>query len=54
MINLLPPNQRKELAAARTNTLLLRYVILLGILIGIIIVEIGIVYVILNNDKHNS
>lgn len=54
MINLLPPNQRKELAAARTNTLLLRYVILLGILIGIIIVEIGIVYVILNNDKNNN
>lgn len=54
MINLLPPKERKELAAARTNTLLLRYVILLGVLIGFIILEIGVVYVLLSNDKNNN
>ncbi|MGB4762410.1 MAG: hypothetical protein WBP12_03595 [Candidatus Saccharimonas sp.] len=51
MINLLSPQDRKELAAARTNTLLLRYVTLLGMFIGILVLEIGAVYVLISNDK---
>ncbi len=33
MINLLPPEEKRQLAAARTNTLLLRYSVLLSIVI---------------------
>lgn len=51
MINLIPPQDRSQLAAARTNSLLLRYVILLGIFIGILILEIGAVYVVMSTDK---
>lgn len=51
MINLMPPQDRKELAAARTNTLLLRYVTLLGVFIGILVLEIGVVYVVISSDK---
>lgn len=51
MINLMSPQDRKELAAARTNTLLLRYVTLLGAFIGLLVLEIGIVYVVIGTDK---
>lgn len=50
----MPPEERKELAAARTNTLLLRYVILLGVFIGLIILEIGIVYVVIGSEKSRN
>ena len=51
MINLLPSDYRKQLAAARTNTLLLRYVMLLGAFIAVLLLEIGVVYLFLNAEK---
>lgn len=51
MINLLSPDDRRQLTAARTNTLLLRYNILLGLVIGILIVEMVGIYVVLGIDK---
>lgn len=48
MINLMPPEERKQLAAARTNSLLMRYVILTGIVIGVLIVEMVAVYFIVS------
>lgn len=50
----MPPQERKELAAARTNTLLLRYVALLGAFIGILVLEIGVVYVVMSTDKSRN
>lgn len=54
MINLLPPEYKKQIRAAQTNTLLLRYIItsimlallLLGIIVG--------VYVIMSNSKKSA
>ena len=54
MINLMPIAGQKELAAARTNSLLLRYVILVSIFIGVLIIEVLIVYALLNNDRSNN
>lgn len=51
MINLLSPNDRKQLTAARTNTLLLRYTILLGLVIVVLIVEMAGIYFVLGIDK---
>lgn len=51
MINLLPLNDQRQLAAARTNTLLLRYTILLGVFIVILVIEIFGVYVVMNVGK---
>lgn len=51
MINLLPPETKRELQAARSNTLLLRYnVFLLGAVL-FLLVAIAVVYVYLNNTK---
>ncbi len=44
MINLLPPDQQKEIRAARNNTLLLRYVILLFSALGFLLVALAITY----------
>ncbi len=42
MINLLPPEEKRELAASRTNTLLLRYSVLtLGVVILLVLEVIG-------------
>jgi Tfp pilus assembly protein PilN len=51
MINLLSPNDRKQLSAARANTLLLRYNILLGLVIGVLIIEMVGIYFVLGVDK---
>ena len=39
MINLLPPDEKRQLAAARTNTLLLRYSVLLVGIVGVLALE---------------
>lgn len=54
MINLLPPTARKELVASRTNTLLLRYVFLLLSLVGLLIVEMAVVFVFLSTSKASN
>jgi len=51
VINLLAPDDRRQLAAARTNTLLVRYVILLTLFIVLLFVEMGGVYVFLSAEK---
>ena len=51
MINLLAPDDRRQLAAARTNTLLRRYVFLLGLVLAVLMMEIAGVYVFLGVDK---
>lgn len=54
MISLLPPNQHKELVAARTNTLLMRYVFLFIMLIVMLVVEMAVVYIFLNTTRAAS
>jgi len=54
MINLLPPNDRRQLAAARTNTLLVRYVVILPILIIAMLAEMGAVYFFMNSIQTNN
>jgi len=51
MINLMPLDDRRQLAAARTNTLLLRYTILLGIFVVALVVEILSVYIVMDVGK---
>jgi len=51
MINLLPTEDQRQLAAARTNTLLLRYTILLGVFVVVLVMEILAVYVVVNIGK---
>lgn len=51
MINLLAPNDRRQLAAARTNTILRRYVFLLALAIGVLVIELAGVYMLLSIDK---
>lgn len=40
MINLLPPDEKRQLVASRTNSLLLRYSILLSVFVAVLAVEI--------------
>lgn len=54
MINLIPLDDRKQLAAARTNTLLLRYIILIAIVITLLIVEMVGVYFIVSAGKTSN
>lgn len=54
MINLLPPLQQKELQAARSNTLLVRYNIILAGILGLILLAIGGVTLYLNTTKASS
>lgn len=54
MINLLPPEDQRQLAAARTNTLLFRYTILLSVFVVMLVVEILAVYVVVNIGKSQS
>ncbi len=51
MINLLSPEDRRQLRAARSNTLLLRYTILLGLVVVLLVVEMVGIYFILSVDK---
>lgn len=51
MINLLAPNDHKQLAAARTNSLLRRYVFLIALAVGLLMIELAGVYLFLSIDK---
>lgn len=51
MINLLAPDDRRQLVAARTNSLLLRYALLLGVFILLLVAEMGGAYVVLSTEK---
>lgn len=51
MISLLPPNERKELNAARSNTLLLRYMFLVIALICFLVIELAVVYAFLKAEQ---
>lgn len=53
MINLLPPDAKKQLAASRANRLLLRYLLLFIMLAVIMVVVIGFAYLYLDNMKHS-
>lgn len=50
----MPMNDRKQLAAARTNTLLLRYTVLLGVFIVVLVIEIIGVYIVMNIGKSQN
>lgn len=54
MINLLPPETKKQTAAARSNRLLLRYNVLLLAALGFLLAAIGLVYVYLGNTKSSA
>lgn len=54
MINLLPPETKAQLGAARANRLLLRYNFLLLAAIAFLLVAIGLVYVYLGSTKASA
>jgi len=54
MINLLPPEEKRQLRAARANTLLIRYNIALIASTAFLGMAMGVVYVYLGNAKANS
>ena len=51
MINLMPPEDRRQLAAARTNTLLLRYSALLAVVLAFLCLEIVAMYLVIGSTK---
>ncbi|QHN43152.1 type IV pilus assembly protein PilN [Candidatus Mycosynbacter amalyticus] len=51
MINLLPPESAKQLRAARHNTLLLKYVVGLGITLGLIVLVYGATFVLMKSTE---
>ena len=54
MINLLPPTDKHQVRAGRSNALLLRYNIFLVVALGFLLVAIGVVYVFLANTKTSA
>jgi Tfp pilus assembly protein PilN len=54
MINLLPPETRSQLGAARANRLLLRYNFLLLAALAFLLAAIGLVYIYLGNAKTSA
>lgn len=54
MINLLPPDTRSQIAAARVNRLLLRYNVLLLAALAFLLAAIGLVYVYLGSAKASA
>lgn len=54
MINLLPPADKRQIQAGRSNTLLVRYNILLLAAVGFLMVAIGIVHVYFGNTKSGA
>jgi len=54
MINLLPPEEKRQLRAARTNTLLARYNIILLVAVVFLGLAIGVVYLYLTNTKASA
>lgn len=51
MINLLPPEEKRQLRAARTNTLLARYNIILLCAVAFLGLAVGVVYIYLTSTK---
>lgn len=51
MINLLPPESAKQLRAARHNTLLLKYVIGLGVTLGLILLVYGMTFILMKSTE---
>lgn len=51
MINLLPPDQKKQLSSARVNVLLLRYNLLIGGAFLFLVIAVGVAYVFVANEK---
>lgn len=54
MINLLAPTERRQLAAARTNTILFRYVIFLIIVLAFLCIEMAAMYFVVNTEKQRN
>lgn len=54
MINLLPNNDKRQLQAARTNSLLIRYNLLMAAIIVFLGLAVGVTYVYLNTVKNSS
>lgn len=54
MINLLARDDRKQLAASRTNALILRYIFLTSAVIAVMTLEMGAVFLILHTDSTNN
>lgn len=54
MINLLPPDRKKQIIAGQTNVLLLRYCIFSVILALLLLMLIVGVYIIMNNSQKNA
>ncbi len=54
MINLLPPEMKSQISAARTNRLLLRYNFLLLLAIGFLLAAIALVYIYLASTKSSA
>lgn len=54
MINMLSPNDKRELLASRTNSLLLRYIIFFSIFVLLLVLELVAVYFMLNASKLSS
>jgi Tfp pilus assembly protein PilN len=54
MINLLPQEEKRQLRAARSNTLLLRYNILLLGVVGFVGIAVAVTYVILTTAQQSS
>lgn len=54
MINLLPPDAKREIQAARANNLLVRYNLLLIAALAFLLLAIGVVYVYLTNVKTSA
>jgi hypothetical protein len=51
MINLLPPEEKRQLRAAQSNVLLLRYNEALVFAVAFLVIALGVVYVFLNNTS---
>jgi len=54
MINLLAPDDRRQLVASRTNSLILRYIFLMSVVIAVMALEMLGVFFILNTDKQRN
>lgn len=54
MINLLPPEEKRQLRAARSNTLLIRYNILLLSVVGFMGIAVAITFVFLNATQQGA
>lgn len=51
MINLLPTQEKREILAGRTNRLLVRYIVLLAIVTGLMVIAFAFVWLYLDNTR---